>query len=119
MYYRNKNCGECPHRSKCTTSKNGRSARIVPALEKMHKEIDECLKSEEGKRLMRNRSAQAEGAFADIKQDFISVIHRRFWILSFDIESYSLYLKYMSGWTYWSTILLSFHVPQLIAILII
>ena len=78
MYYRNKNCGECPHRSKCTTSKNGRSARIVPALEKMHKEIDECLKSEEGKRLMRNRSAQAEGAFADIKQDFEYVrLHRR------------------------------------------
>ena len=46
VYYRNKNCVECPHRSKCTTSKNGRSARIVPALEKMHREIDECLKSE-------------------------------------------------------------------------
>ena len=78
VYYRNKNCVECPHRSKCTTSKNGRSARIVPALEKMHREIDECLKSEEGKKLMKNRSVQAEGAFADIKQDFEYVrLHRR------------------------------------------
>lgn len=78
VYYRNKNCVECPHRSKCTTSKNGRSARIVPALEKMHREIDECLKSEEGKNLMKNRSVQAEGAFADIKQDFEYVrLHRR------------------------------------------
>ena len=78
VYYRNKNCVECPHRSKCTTSKNGRSARIVPALEKMHREIDECLKSEEGKQLMKNRSVQAEGAFADIKQDFEYVrLHRR------------------------------------------
>jgi len=44
----------------------------------MHTEIDEYLKSEEGKMLMRKRSAQAEGAFADIKQDFEYVrLHRR------------------------------------------
>ena len=70
MYYRNKNCERCEQRDKCTRSKKGRSARIVPALEKQHKEIDEYLKSEEGKAMMRKRSAQAEGAFADIKQDF-------------------------------------------------
>ena len=68
VYYRNKNCCGCAQRNKCTTSKNGRSARIVPALEKMHTEIDEYLKSE-GKMLMRKRSAQAE-EHADIKQDF-------------------------------------------------
>ena len=33
---------------KYTTSNRGRSARIVPALEKMHTEIDEYIKSEEG-----------------------------------------------------------------------
>ena len=35
-------------------------------------------KDEEGKQLMKNRSVQAEGAFADIKQDFEYVrLHRR------------------------------------------
>ena len=59
--------------------KERRSTDRSLALEKMHKEIDECLKrAEEGKRLMRNRSAQAEGAFQDIKQDFEYVrLHRR------------------------------------------
>ncbi len=66
-----------PLRKKCTKAKGGRTARIVPMLENMHSKIDEYLKTDEGQEHMRNRSIQAEGAFANIKQDFEYVRLRR------------------------------------------
>ena len=78
MHYRNKNCEDCPVKTLCTKAKNGRTAKITPKLEKIHNGIDRYLQTEEGKKLMRNRSVQAEGAFADIKHDFEYVkLHRR------------------------------------------
>lgn len=70
IYYRNSNCHECPVRNKCTKAKEGRSARVVPYLEKKHKQIDEYLETPSGKRDMSMRSSQAEGAFGDIKKNY-------------------------------------------------
>lgn len=69
-YYHNEHCAECPFRTSCTKSKNGRTVQITRALDKEHKRIDELYESERGKELKRNRSWQAEGAFADIKNSF-------------------------------------------------
>lgn len=70
IHYRNENCEACPVRTKCCKGKNGRTAQITPLLQREHNRIDELLETDRGKQLMRNRSAQAEGVFADIKQDF-------------------------------------------------
>jgi len=70
MNYRNEHCEGCPFRKKCTKAAKGRTAQITPALEKMHEEIDEYLKTEEGIKMLHNRSSQAEGVFGNIKQDF-------------------------------------------------
>lgn len=70
MNYRNEHCEGCPVRSKCTKAAKGRTAQITPALEVMHQEIDEYLKTEEGIKMQHNRSSQAEGVFGNIKQDF-------------------------------------------------
>lgn len=70
IHYRNENCQGCSVRQLCTKAKDGRSAQINPILHKMHEEIDTFLKTEDGITLMKNRSAQAEGAFADIKKNF-------------------------------------------------
>ena len=50
IHYRNQHCENCPLRSRCTTSKKGRSARISPQLEKYQKEVDAYLETEEGKK---------------------------------------------------------------------
>lgn len=77
-YYRNNHCDGCPLRKKCTKAKGGRTARIVPMLENMYSKIDEYLKTDKGQEHMRNRNIQAEGAFANIKQDFeYARLHRR------------------------------------------
>ena len=78
IHYRNQHCENCPLRSRCTTSKKGRSARISPQLEKYQKEVDAYLETEEGKRRMAQRSSEAEGAFGDIKKNFgYSLLRRR------------------------------------------
>ena len=78
IYYKNNHCEGCPFRNKCTKAKEGRTAKTVPTLEKMHNRIDEYVKTDEGQTYMKNRSIQAEGAFANIKQDFEYVrLHRR------------------------------------------
>lgn len=70
VYYQNKHCNECTVKSMCTKAKGGRSAQVVPALQKMHEEIDELLETKQGKEWMSQRSVQAEGCFGDIKQNF-------------------------------------------------
>ncbi len=69
-FYRNEHCEDCPVRNMCTKSKNGRTAQITVGLEMMQQDIDGFLKSTQGISMMMNRSSQAEGAFADIKQNF-------------------------------------------------
>lgn len=69
-HYRNKHCENCPMRSRCTKSKEGRTAMITPALEHYHSEVDEYFSTEEGKRDLNIRSSQTEGKFGDIKKNF-------------------------------------------------
>lgn len=61
IHYRNQHCENCPLRSRCTTSKKGRSARISPQLEKYQKEVDAYLETEEGKRRMAQRAVRQKG----------------------------------------------------------
>ena len=39
-------------------------------VEKYHKEVRENIESDEGKKIMTQRSIQAEGVFANLKQDY-------------------------------------------------
>lgn len=68
-HYRNEHCGDCPFRSKCTKSKQGRTLQINEQLIEYQKEVSRNLSSSEGKELMKQRSIQAEGIFGQIKQD--------------------------------------------------
>ena len=68
--YVNEHCGDCAMRSKCTKSKKGRTLSRSHDVEKYHKEVRKNLESEEGKKIMTQRSIQAEGVFANIKQDY-------------------------------------------------
>ena len=68
--YVNEHCGECPLRSKCTKAKNGRTLNRSRDVEKYHKEVRENIESDEGKKIMTQRSIQAEGVFANLKQDY-------------------------------------------------
>ncbi|WP_241675735.1 transposase [Holdemania massiliensis] len=78
IHYRNQHCEGCPMRSRCTTSKKGRSARVSPQLEKIQNQVDAVLETEEGRKFMAQRSSQAEGAFGDIKKNFgYSLLRRR------------------------------------------
>ena len=76
-YYRNRHCEGCPMKSKCTKSKEGRTAMITPALERYHNEVDRYFSTEEGKRDLDIRSSQTEGKFGDIKKNFNFNIMRR------------------------------------------
>lgn len=68
-HYRNEHCADCPFRSKCTKSKQGRTLTINEELIEYQNEVLTNLSSDEGKELMKQRSIQAEGIFGQIKQD--------------------------------------------------
>lgn len=78
LKYRNKHCKDCPLRSKCTKSKEGRTTTVTPLLERYQNEVDSYLQSEEGQELMVNRSIFTEGTFGDIKSNYgFDILHRR------------------------------------------
>lgn len=62
-------CIECPFKSDCTKSKGERRITRNSFLDKEEDRIGGLLEIDRGKLLMRNRSIQAEGVFADIKED--------------------------------------------------
>jgi len=62
-------CEGCPAKVKCTKAKGNRRIEICELGIKLYAEAKALLDSEEGIRLRINRSIQAEGAFATIKQD--------------------------------------------------
>ena len=68
--YVNEHCGDCPLRSRCTKARKGRTLNRSRDMEKYHKEVRKNLESEEGKKIMMQRSIQAEGVFVDLKQDY-------------------------------------------------
>lgn len=68
--YQCENCEGCPLREKCHKSKNNRIINVNKALTSYHEKVIENLASPRGIELRRKRSAQSEGAFGIIKQDY-------------------------------------------------
>lgn len=68
--YQCENCEGCPFREKCFKGKNNRIINLNETLTSYHKKVIENLSSPLGIELRNKRSAQAEGAFGVIKQDY-------------------------------------------------
>lgn len=68
--YRNEHCDGCPFRKMCTRSENGRTLKVTEKLEEYKEEVKANLAEEDGRKLMIQRSIQAEGIFGQIKQDY-------------------------------------------------
>ena len=74
---RSPECDGCPYRAKCLEGKNWKkplserykTLTVSRKFEELREEEYRLIHSEEGKKLRRNRSIQAEGCFADIKGD--------------------------------------------------
>lgn len=92
-------CSGCRMHSECTKSIHGRKITVNPILEEMRKIVRENLGTEEGKELKKRRSAEVEGAFGIIKNNWnYDRIHRKgkenvememFWIcLGFNLRKY-------------------------------
>lgn len=74
----NNHCKEYPFRNKCTKSKKGRRITYCEELDTFHREVRENVTSEEGIKLMNQRSSQTEGTFGDIKRNLgYDRLHRR------------------------------------------
>lgn len=65
--YEAQSCEGCPLKPKCTKSKGSRSIYVNKRLDQWRAESEERIGSEEGILLRVNRSIQAEGAFASLK----------------------------------------------------
>ena len=63
-------CEDCPLRSQCTKSKNGRTVNRVRELDKFKAEVKENMSTDEGKKLMILRDIQSEGTFGNIKANW-------------------------------------------------
>ena len=76
--FRNNKCGECPLRNKCTKSKSGRTIVHSYQMEEYQKEVKRNIRSEDGIRLMYQRSNETEGTFGDWKNNHqFERLHRR------------------------------------------
>lgn len=62
-------CENCPLRKDCTKSKTQRTIAVNRFMDSEEIKVEALLSSERGKLLLRERSIQAEGTFADIKED--------------------------------------------------
>lgn len=69
-YYECECCEGCPHKKKCTRSKDNRTLQVSKKFIEQRKLSLERITSEKGILLRMNRSIQAEGAFGIIKQDY-------------------------------------------------
>lgn len=68
--YECKSCSTCPVKAECTKSKNNRKIILNPVLSEFQTTAKEALDSEKGVELRKKRSAQTEGVFGIIKQDY-------------------------------------------------
>lgn len=66
----NPHCEGCPLRDKCTTSKKGRIISRCQELEEFQKEVRANIETEEGKKLMSQRSIMSEGTFGNLKENW-------------------------------------------------
>lgn len=69
-YYECECCEGCPHKKKCTRSKDNRTLQVSKRFIVQRAQSLERITSEKGILLRMNRSIQAEGAFGVIKQDY-------------------------------------------------
>ena len=71
-------CMFCPMHDLCTKSRGGRTIIVNTILEEMKEEVRKNLGTEEGKKLKSRRSAEVEGAFGIIKNNYgYERIHRK------------------------------------------
>lgn len=64
-------CSACPHRDNCFKGQyENRKVRVSRTMEKYKKDAVQCVNSEKGILLLRNRSIQVEGAFGVLKEDY-------------------------------------------------
>jgi len=76
--FRNHHCNGCPMRTKCTKSKKGRTIIHSFQLEAYKMEVKENVTSDEGIKLMFQRSNETEGSFGDWKANHqFDRLHRR------------------------------------------
>jgi len=77
-HYRCHECNECPFKSECTKSDNGRKIQKNFILEELKENAKKLLDSEEGVIHRQKRSIYAEGVFGILKQDYGYIrLHRR------------------------------------------
>ena len=69
-FYGSEYCADCPLRTQCTKSRNGRKIQICHKHEEFKQEVRMNMSSEEGQSIMISRSIQAEGVFGDMKNSF-------------------------------------------------
>ncbi|WP_422101418.1 transposase [Anoxybacillus flavithermus] len=68
-HYQCHECGGCPFRSPCTTSKYGRTMQWSPVYHEQKQKVRERLESEEGQARYRQRQTDVESVFGQIKQN--------------------------------------------------
>lgn len=68
--YTTDKCMDCPNKSKCTKSKNGRTIQRSKIFEEFRQQSLTNITTEKGILLRMNRSIQVEGAFGVLKQDY-------------------------------------------------
>jgi len=69
-YYECEGCSDCPHKKKCTRSKDNRTLQVSKKFIVQRAQSLKRITSEKGILLRMNRSIQAEGAFGVIKHDY-------------------------------------------------
>lgn len=92
--YRCEGCGECPNKTACTKSTDGRTLNRNFILEEFQEKVDENLATEFGKELKKQRSIQVEGAFGVIKEDIKYSRLRRRGIKNVKLELYLVALGF-------------------------
>ena len=68
--YECETCTDCPHREKCTKSRNNKRLYVSKSFIEKRQESYENILSEKGILYRMNRSIQVEGAFGVLKNDY-------------------------------------------------
>lgn len=68
--YECEDCNDCPHKEKCTKSKNNKRLYVSKSFIEKREESYQNILSETGIKYRMNRSVQVEGAFGVLKNDY-------------------------------------------------
>lgn len=77
-YYECEDCGDFPHKKKCTRAKGTRKMQISQKIIRQRQESLPSITTAQGTVLRANRFIQSEGTFGVVKQDyrFVRFLHR-------------------------------------------